>query len=218
VILELLALAAFVGLVFFRLRQMEEKTARPAAQVRRVNPQLEQALAYAARLYAEHKYLAAEKAYLSVLKHDHKNQVAYMHLGKIYAALGNHADSIECFRIVTQLAPTAKSYFNLGTAYYESKNYTRAAAAFEKSVAFEPSAGRLSALARAYQKLSQWPKAVTALEQAVAMQSDPAHMSYLYDAYVHQGKTAEAAAIRKRMQSLGKPAPKPATTANHGLS
>ena len=39
----------------------------------------------AGRYYAEKNYLAAEKAYLKVLKVDHKNSLAYSRLGFVYS-------------------------------------------------------------------------------------------------------------------------------------
>src|SRR6266571_4788203 len=68
-----------------------------------VSPQLTRLVEYANRLYSERKWLAAEKAYLNVLKHDHKNITAYSHLGIIYSAQKNLADAIECFEIAARL-------------------------------------------------------------------------------------------------------------------
>jgi tetratricopeptide (TPR) repeat protein len=196
--IELILIAGFAALVAYNLRNLGGTTPKHVVE-HKTNPQLEQELAYAARLYADHKYLAAEKAYLSVLKHDHKNNVAYTRLGKIYLALKNYPDAIESLRIAAQLSPTAHSQFNLGQAYYENKNYIKAIAAFEKAIMFEPSAGRYAALAKTHQRLSSLPKAVEALEKAVELQPEPQFLRPLYDAYRASRQTAKAAAIQQKL-------------------
>lgn len=201
-IAELVVLTLFAGLVLYHIRQIGAANTTKQVAEHTANPQTEQALAYASRLYAENKYLAAEKAYLAVLKHDHKNHVAYTRLGKIYTVLKNFPDAIECYRIASQLSPNAHSYFNLGAGYYENKNYIKAVAAFEKAIMFEPSAVRYSALARAHQKLSNWPKVINALEKAVDLQPDRVHLQALYDALRSSRRLDEASVVQKRMQAV----------------
>jgi tetratricopeptide (TPR) repeat protein len=203
-IIEVLALALFAGLVVYYLRQMNVAAPKQMT-ARKTNPQVEQSIAYANRLYSEQKYLAAEKAYLAVLKHDHKNQGAYMRLGKIYIYLKNYPDAIECFRIAAQLVPNAMNYHNLGGAYYENKNYIKAIAALEKSIMFEPSAARYLLLAKAHGKLSNQPKVIATLENAVELQPTQASLQALHDAYRAARRADDAASIQKRLAQLETP-------------
>lgn len=205
-IYEVLILAGFAGLVLYNIRKMGATHGTRQVDEKHANPQVEQALAYAARLYSEHKYLAAEKAYLAVLKYDHKNHVAYTRLGKIYISLKNYPDAIECFRIASQLSPNAHSYFNLGTGYYENKNYIKAIAAFEKAIMFEPSAGRYAALGSAQKKMSNWPKAASALEKAVELQPSRSNLQALQEAYRMTKRNDDALAIEKRLRGSANPA------------
>ena len=71
---------------------------------------LEGLLEIAGRYYSEKNFLAAEKAYLKVLKVDHKNSLAYSRLGFIYSHFGQVDDAVECFQIVADNYPNAASY------------------------------------------------------------------------------------------------------------
>ena len=67
---------------------------------------LEGLLEIAGRYYSEKNFLAAEKAYLKVLKVDHKNSLAYSRLGFIYSHFGQTDDAVECFQIVADRKST----------------------------------------------------------------------------------------------------------------
>ncbi|MDB5178386.1 MAG: hypothetical protein JWN01_329 [Patescibacteria group bacterium] len=136
---------------------------------RATSPRLIQLIDYADRLYGEKKWLAAEKAYLSVLKLDHKNVTAYSHLGIIYSTQKNMADAIECFEIAARLRPSGSTLQNLGLAFFDNRNYIKSIAAFEKAIMFEPTAQRYVGLSKAQRKLSNLPAAITALEKAAAL-------------------------------------------------
>ena len=71
---------------------------------------LESLLEIASRYYAEKNYLASEKAYLKVLKVDHKNSLAYSRLGFIYSHFGQVDDAIDCFQIVADNYPNSAMY------------------------------------------------------------------------------------------------------------
>jgi tetratricopeptide (TPR) repeat protein len=131
--------------------------------------QLAGMLTYADRLYAEKKWLAAEKAYLGVLKVDHKNVTAYSHLGIIYSMQKNFPDALECFTITTRLRPSATSFQNLALAYFDNKNYMKSVAAFEKSIMFEPNAQRYIGLSKAQKQLHNSTASLNALEKAAAL-------------------------------------------------
>jgi tetratricopeptide (TPR) repeat protein len=165
-------------------------------------PQLAGMLDYAARLAAERKYVAAEKAYLGVLKLDHKHTAAYIALGGIYIAGRNYPDAIECYLIATQLAPTAGHYQLLGQAYYDNGNYIKSIAQLEKAIMFEPSAVRYFVLARAYSKIANYYKAVGALEHASELDPNARVLSALADAYEATKDRDRAAALRSRVKQL----------------
>jgi tetratricopeptide (TPR) repeat protein len=164
----LLLVAAF--LVFYRhLRRLEPVVHAQPAPVLAPRPtasRLSQLSDYADRLFAEKKWLAAEKAYLNVLKIDHKNVTAYSHLGIIYSTQKNLPDAIECFTIATRLKPSGATYQNLALAFFDNHNYIKSIASFKKSIMFEPTSQRYVGLSRAQQKLGAAAEAVTALESA----------------------------------------------------
>ncbi len=186
-----------MSLLYFNIGRLALPPAAKKPEDKSVS--LERALNYAARLYADKRYLAAEKAYLEVIKLDHQNVTAYSHLGRIYMQLKNYTDAIECCRIAAQTKPSGSAYFNLGMVLYENKNYTKALAAFEKSVALDPAANRYMGLARTYQRLSNLEKAVAAYEKAVELDNSPAHQHALLAAYQANHNTAKAQALRQNL-------------------
>lgn len=173
---------------------------------RRVSPRLASLIDYADRLYAEKKWNAAEKAYLGVLKLDHKNPTAYTHLGIIYSTQKNLADAIECFQIAVRLRPGATTQQNLGLAYFENRNYMKAIAAFDKAIMFEPSASRYLALARAYQKVRDREHAMTALERAADLELSKRTVEALAESYIEAGRVEDAQSLRHRLQLPATPA------------
>ncbi len=183
-ILELLFLIAAAVLLYRSLMQMTPRGSHKPVGTRKANPQLVTMLDYAQRLFDEHKYLSAEKAFLSVLKLDHKNVTAYTHLGKIYVALKNYPEAIECFQSAAQLSPDAHIYFVIGSTYYENKNYVKAIGAFEKSLMFEHAAGRYVGLSRAYYRLANIKKAITAMQKAVEIDPDEKNLELLGELYL----------------------------------
>ena len=86
---------------------------------------LESLLEIASRYYAEKNYLASEKAYLKVLKVDHKNSLAYSRLGFIYSHFGQVDDAIDCFQIVADNYPNSASYYNLAMMLFKNRRFKR---------------------------------------------------------------------------------------------
>jgi tetratricopeptide (TPR) repeat protein len=195
-----------VTVIFWRLLTQLE-TVQGQLAPRKVSPQLTYALDYAERLYNERKYVAAEKAYVGVLKHDHKNLQAYNRLGIIYSAQKNFADAIESFEVATRLLPSATTYLNLGLAYYDNRNYIKSIAALRKAIMFEPSVQRYVALAKACDKIADSKGVIEALEKAVELEPTRQTLTLLRDAYSHAGKKEQLAAITERLKrvSPGKP-------------
>lgn len=192
----IVALLIFWGLLS-RLETAGEGLAR-----RRVSPQLQRATAYAERIYEEKHYLAAERAYVAVLKLDHKNLQAYNRLGIIYSAQKNLADAIECFEIATRLKPSATTYLNLGLSFYENHNYIKAIAAIKKAIMFEPSAQRYIALAKAHNKIADTRAMIEALERAVELEPTRQTLVLLRDAYHQAGKKEQLVAITEQLKGL----------------
>ena len=203
--LELLFFIAIV-IIFWRvLTQLESVQGQLAP--RKISPHLTYALQYAERLYHEHKYVATEKAYVAVLKLDHKNLQAYNRLGIIYSAQKNLTDAIECFEVATRLLPSATTYLNLGLAYYDNRNYIKSIAAIRKAIMFEPSLQRYVALAKACDKIADSKGMIEALEKAVEVEPTRQTLILLRDAYSHTGKKEQLEAITERLKrvSPGKP-------------
>lgn len=191
----LLLAAAFV--VFYRhltrLEPVHHAQPAPTLAPRPSASRLTQLSDYADRLFSEKKWLAAEKAYLSVLKLDHKNVTAYSHLGIIYSAQKNLPDAIECFTIGTRLKPSATTFQNLALAFYDNHNYIKSIAAFKKAIMFEATSQRYVGLSRAQQKLGAQPEAIAALEAALKLDDSPRIKQLLEEA-----KAAKPAPVTTR--------------------
>ena len=201
-LIEAIFFAGIVSVAVQALGQLEAKAVAAEPQ-RQVSPRVKQGLDVADQLYTAKRYHSAEKAYLAVLKHDHKNLSAYNHLGIIYSQLKNFPDAIECFLIATQLMPSATTFHNLGLVYYENRNYIKAIAAYEKSIMFEPSAPRYIALGKAFSKVLDHRRMITALEHARNL--DPANLRTLHlllDAYVHTKQPDLASQTARRILEL----------------
>jgi len=179
-----------------------ESGAAPVLAPKRSQAQLTRLSEYADRLYTERKWLAAEKAYLSVLKVDHKNVTAYVHLGIIYSTQKNMPDAIECFSIAARLRPSGSTFQNLALAFYDNRNYIKSIAAYEKAIMFEPTAQRFVGLGKAQSKLANLPGAITAFENAVALEPSKKVLQRLADAYEQSDRKTDMRATYKRLLEL----------------
>lgn len=186
-------------LVYLNIQKLAAASPNKAPSIKPKSPQLERSSQYAERLYGDKRYLAAEKAFLEVIKLDHKNVTAYNRLGRIYLELKNYPDAIECCQIVSQLDPSPSAYFNLGTVLYENKNYSKALVAFEKAISLKPSAHRYIGLAKTYQRLSNLQKAIDAYEKAVELDASTANQQALLSAYRAGHETERAQALMQRL-------------------
>ena len=201
--LLLLAAALFLGRRLAAIRPS-------GSDKKKVSPRLIQAEQYALRLYKEKHYHSAEKAYLNVLKLDHRNASAYSHLGIIYSILHNFPEAVECFELAARFSPSAATYQNLGLGYYENRNFMKSIAAYEKAIMFEPSVLRYIGLGKAYDKLGNGAKAIEALEKAVEMDPTPKHIELLMNVCKSHGQAARAAELKSRFTASGTaPAAKP---------
>jgi tetratricopeptide (TPR) repeat protein len=201
--LEVIVIAGAIIFLRQQLRQLQSVAPTASALAPRTgDKQLSQMLTYADRLYAEKKWLAAEKAYLGVLKVDHKNVTAYSHLGIIYSMQKNLPDALECFTITSRLRPSATSFQNLALAYFDNRNYMKSVAAFEKSIMFEPSAQRYIGLSKAQNKLHNDTASLIALEKAASLDPTSRILEILARAYKDAGRTKEAGEINKRLHEL----------------
>lgn len=136
--------------------------------------QLERLLVAAARYYDERKWVAAEKAYLKVLKLDHKNILAYRRLGMVYSHLHNYEDAAECFSLVAKAQNTASDWQNLATVLYREKHYAQAIEAMERANDLEISVNRLLALAKLYEATNKVEKMREVLHTAQQLDPDSA--------------------------------------------
>jgi len=164
---------------------------------------LDSLLEMAGRYYAEKNYLAAEKAYLKVLKVDHKNSLAYSRLGFIYSHFGQVDDAIECFQIVADNYPNAASYYNLSIMLFKSRKFKRSAKALEKSIEMEETSARLVALARVYKVMGLYEKQIKTLKRALELEPESVSiMQLLAEAYIHEGMKGEAEKTFKQILKI----------------
>lgn len=161
--------------------------------------QLERLLAAAARYYEEAKWPAAEKAYLKVLKLDHKNLIAYRRLGMVYSHLKNYADAQECFEIVIKATPQAADWQNYATVLFHIKRYEASADAMQRALDMEPTLSRYLALARLYELMDRHAQQFEALAAAhEASPQDSSVMLLLARWYEKYGTEAQADRWRQR--------------------
>lgn len=198
--IEFLFFTAAIALVWYRLRRLPSTT--QTVGQKEVSPKLTQLAQYSGRLFSEKKWVAAEKSYLEVLKLDHRNIVAYAHLGIIYSTQKQYADAIECFQIATQIKPSAMTFQNLGLVYYENRNFVKSVAAMEKAIMFEPSANRYVALSKACRKLADPDRVVQALEKAVEIEPSVRILELLADACIDAGRIGQAADVRLKLATI----------------
>lgn len=196
--IELAFFLLIITLVWRRIRYLPSA----APQAAQPSPKLTQLSQYADRMYAQKKWVAAEKAYLDVLKLDHRNVTAYSHLGIIYSTQKHYDDAIECFQIPAQIRPSAGTYQNLGLVYYENKNYIKSIAAMEKAIMFEPSAPRYIAISKSYRKLSDRARTINALEKAVQLDPSERIVQLLVTAYTEAGRPEDAELVKQRMAAV----------------
>ena len=164
---------------------------------------LESLLEMAGRFYAEKNYLAAEKAYLKVLKVDHKNSLAYSRLGFIYSHFGQVDDAIECFQIVADNYPNSASYYNLAMMLFKNRKFKRSAHALEKSIDMEETPARLVALARIYRVMGAYDKQIKTLKRALELETNSISiMQLLAEAYIHEGMKKEAEKMFKEILKI----------------
>ncbi len=204
--IELVIVLLAAGVAYWQISRSgaNQPGMAPLAPSSAKSPQLAQLIEYANRLYGEKKWLSAEKAFLNVLKLDHKNVGAYSHLGIIYSMQKNLPDAIECFEIAARLRPSGSTYQNLGMAYYENKNSVKSAAAFDKSIMFEPSVSRYIGLSKAKKQLSDPNGTIRALEQAAKLEPSERILLLLETAYIEGKRRDEGRAIKDRIAALSK--------------
>jgi tetratricopeptide (TPR) repeat protein len=167
--MELVMLLGAFTVLGWALSRQTGGSAHTSLAPRRPSARLSHLSDFADRLYSERKWLAAEKAYLNVLKVDHKNITAYTHLGVIYSTQKNMTDAIECFQMAARLRPSGSTYQNLALVYHDNHNYMKAIAAFEKAIAFEPTAARYLGLAKAQRRFSNFDGALQAIDKAIEL-------------------------------------------------
>ena len=164
---------------------------------------LEGLLEIAGRFYSEKNYLAAEKAYLKVLKVDHKNSLAYSRLGFIYSHFGQTDDAVECFQLVADNYPNAASYYNLSMMLFKSRKFKRSARALEKSISMEETPARLVSLARIYRIIGLYDQQIKTLKRALELDKDSVSiMLLLAEAYLHQNEAKQANDIFKQILKI----------------
>ncbi|HUC87047.1 MAG TPA: tetratricopeptide repeat protein [Candidatus Saccharimonadales bacterium] len=194
----------FLAVVSFYLYRL--MGGAPRLHVRRPQPmqaattKINELAEYAGHMLASNKYTGAEKIYLQILKIDHRHTATYSRLGKVYMAMKNSSDAIECFQVATQLSPDEPTFYNLGVAYYENRNPMKAIAAFEKATMFGSSARTYVGLAKSYNRMGDGEHMVSSLEQAAELDPTARVLWLLHDAYEAAGRSDELPAVIRRIR------------------
>jgi len=197
----LLLIALAILLAWFSVRrfhkQAKEDVTSPKASAR-----LERLWQYVGEAWSAKRYLAAERALLSILRIDHKNTAAYNRLGMLYARQQNFEDAIECFDIASSLTPTISTLYNLGLVNYEFGNFDKAAAAFEKVIDLEPNIKRYMVYAKALEKIGEYKKVVDIIEKVAQADPTQAHLEMLAQAHEHTKHYDKAEDVRRQAAQL----------------
>lgn len=156
------------------------------------------------RYYNEHKYIPAERAYLRILRLDHKDTHAYNRLGFIYTQLNNPSDALECFKIVAEQKPSAAHYHNYAMALFKNREFKQAAETLVKANSIDKTAARLISLARIYRILGEYDKQAATLEEALDLQGgDNIEILHLLaETHLHNKDLVAAKAIFRRILKL----------------
>lgn len=198
--LGLLTLTVFSSIAFTVIKHQKRPTTREVALPPKTNKKLKQLWSITNKAIKGKKYLAAEKALISILKIDHKNSAAYNRLGIVYAKQKNLEDAQECFEIASTLAPSPSNLHNLGLIYYELRKYEKAAIAFERAIDLEPSTSRYIAYAKSFQKMNNMRQVIDTLEKALNHEEHPEVLSMLSEAYIIIGNDRAALEARSRLE------------------
>lgn len=164
---------------------------------------LSRALEIADKYYQTRDLMAAEKAYLRVLKIEHRNYIAYYRLGLVYSYLNNNSDALECFEIASQIRPTATVLHNFGMTLFKYRNYTKAAEVLEKANQKHASSSRHITLARIYRITNENDKQLEHLLKASELEkNNPDILLLLADCYLHMGRSEESTKVFKKLLRL----------------
>lgn len=148
------------------------------------------------KYYVQKQFLPAEKAYLKILKIDHKNVHAYNRLGFVYAHQNNIDDALECFKIVLDAKPDASTYQNLGMIYMKKRDFAKAVSMLERSCELKQTTQRLIMLARIYRAMSKYSLQVSTLKKALSIDKNNIPiMQLLAEAYLHEKDKTNAKKI-----------------------
>lgn len=160
--------------------------------------------ATADRLFKQKNYPAAEKAYLDLLRLNHRYVTAYHRIGLIYVQNQNFGEAVDCFREVVKLEPGARSWHNLGVAQLQHKDYTDSAKSLNRALTLEPQNNvHVLALAKAYQGMGQIHKQTELLTRAAGLDpKNPTILISLAKAYQLDGDQAAAKRTYKRILAL----------------
>lgn len=91
------------------------------------------------RLFADKKFVSAEKWYLEAATVDPKNPKIYSRLGVIYLETGEHVDAKDAFEAAIELDPgIASRHFNLAVAYEGLGDLKLALKSVKKAISLEP--------------------------------------------------------------------------------
>ncbi len=155
------------------------------------------------KYYQTRDLMAAEKAYLRVLKLDHRNFTAYYRLGLIYSYLNNNSDALECFELAAQIRPTATTLHNYGMTLFRYRDYVKAASVLERANTKTPSLARHVTLARIYRIQDNTDKQLEHLSAAAKLEKTNTEVLMLLgSAYVHADRKLEATKAFRRIIQL----------------
>ena len=163
-------------------------------------------IATADRYFAERKWLAAEKAYLKVLKADHKNMAAFRRLGMTYSYLHNYIDAADCIEFVIKHDPTAVDFQNLATVLHHQDKLSPAIEAMRRSLELEPSLLRYVSLSKLHAATGDRQSQLQALLAAHEVERrDVSTIKLIIDWYKHNQDMDLSKAWQHKLDQLSPP-------------
>lgn len=154
----------------------------------------------AERYYKERKWGPAEKAFLRVLKLDHKNLTAYRRLAMIYSYSRNYGDAQECLELVMQRETTAADLHNYSTILYHTRQFDTSIQVMEQAIELEPTLARFIAISKLYGLRNQPQKQLEALLAAHELdKNDASIVQAIVHWYSDHNQPQQAASWRQQI-------------------
>ncbi|MFA7286785.1 MAG: tetratricopeptide repeat protein [Patescibacteria group bacterium] len=147
----------------------------------------------------------AERTYLDIITHDHRNTEAYRGLGRIYWNAGNREEAAQSFEYALRLDPRdAETYALLAAVSVELGALARGCSAYEQAVSFEPDhVPYRIGLGDTLVSMEDFPSAIATFEAAVALEpSNPRCLDRLIDVCILGGNKRLATSTLRHLATV----------------